>query len=387
MKTPQIILATIAVSLVLIPVIVISVFIYNWEQQQSVMYVFPLWMTLVAVVTIAILAHSTHVLRVDTILVTTFLGEVIRVDSTLNDSHGGFFGTGLIIAFPPGLIRVHELPTTAWELRYHTNNGFTAKVDSSQAHGTEEEPAIPVKVDTKFVFQLSDNLAGIKKLLQAFPSLSNTDLLTSTDIPYYESDPETYQTRTGTYQAPAIVKRIIDITQGPLDEAVFRAIAVFGWSDIRQNTATIEDAILEQCAMGTVFETSGLLDHENPVMRFRGLACASTDLNVATIVPESREVTDAMSARLAAKFNAVAAKETGQGEGQRFRKVMDITGASADRILALEATKNIDAVTVVAASGVLDAIAGTLLGQTNKPLTSTSPPPTPATPTPPTTPT
>lgn len=324
MKLGQIVLSIIVVLLYIITLGALA-FVTSLYAQGA------LWACLLfeTVITLRILARTFRALATDTMILLSFLGDPIRLYSPRN-SHG-IFGTGLVIPFPPGLVKPHVLPIDAFDVPF-ASSGASTKRDTRQDKITGEkviEPMTPVTVFVQVTMQLPDNLPDMTIIVQELGILDEEhgdDLSHRENLGFYSGYKDGLPDLKD-LKVPCIAHKMQSLLQGTVNEGVGRAIPNYGLSSARENSADIEIAIMDELSKpNKISEKSGLLSRHNPgkwnkievldsnkrVHVFYS-RCPLFDINIITILPSNAEALKALSVETQKMLEAQGAIREAEG--------------------------------------------------------------------------
>ncbi len=290
-----------------------------------------LWACLLfeTVITLRIFASTLRSLTTNTMILLSFLGDPIRLYSPRN-SHG-ILGTGLVVPFPPGLVKANVLPIDAFDVPFASSGASTKKdtfVDPLSGKDITE-PMTPVTVFIQVTMQLPDNLPDMTIIAQELGILNDEhgdDLSHRENLKFYSGHKDGVPDLQD-LKVPCIAHTLQSLLQGTVNEGVGRAIPNYGLSAARKNSADIEIAIMEELSKpNKISEKAGLLSRQNPG-NWREIKvedsqqrvhifysrCPLFDINIITILPSNVETLKALSVETQKMLEAQGAIREAEG--------------------------------------------------------------------------
>ncbi|OGY37260.1 MAG: hypothetical protein A3E36_01075 [Candidatus Andersenbacteria bacterium RIFCSPHIGHO2_12_FULL_45_11b] len=348
------------------------------------------WDGLMTLTTLGVLISSTYLMRIDRIIVAVFLGYAYRAYSQLEGGkgHRGLFKTGIAWIFPFPLNSAIFLPSPAFTVPYSSIQGNTKKEGQNQ-------PSCPMSIYIEITMQLSDDITGLRLLLQGLPLIQSmrgrrSDLTTPHRIAYMVGFEDTGKPKMEEFNIPCIGDVLADELEPALSEAGNRTLPRFTQNEALHNSEAIEEGI-KRNLKGTLFEQAGLLTfteipdvsadaltHERFTVD-KGPAVRLININVKLIFPADPATALAVSAQAKAVLtaNGEIAKAkgtkkvltlTGQGEAAFAKSLAEQAKTPEGRfaIAAHTLTQLPEQTTLLAGIDVVDAAAAKLLAGARK---------------------
>ncbi len=280
----------------------------------------------------------------------------------------GLFGTDFVILLRPFWSGTW-FPTTAVKMVIPVVKVFLKKaVDQG---GKTISHSILVRVNVVILFTLSPNLNSLFGAINVLSRREN-DLARDTEIRtlLWNPNDNDNDNHENAYHNPLLAQLCLDA----LGETVLQAVrAVAGeryiWEDMHgagddDATPDLKGAISDfQCEIeeklarsDSMFNRAGILQEADDQAGRLGESLLFFSLRVESVVPESLDLLEALSAPTIAHMEAVAEKTRGEGEGDRLKEIAKRSGVSTNEALRADVLGKANNLTVGSLGGVGDLI-------------------------------
>ncbi len=345
------------------------------------------WSAGMALIAFFAFLASLSIIRPATMILSTFNGDIDKLDARSGNTTRGIAGTHIVLNFPPQLTEAIFLPVSAFTVPLKPINGITREVKTND--GKILENATPVKGILEITIRLPKDLDQLVRIIENVDFISgrdgDSDLIRQIPMEFYRAN----QARDGVeidkrdcFKIAEVISRLVQPT---IDEALSQVLPEFPLSVALGNRKQIESALLNQL-QGTLIEWAGFL---SPDMEQYG---GKHDFNLMDIVPTDTEAAKAISAGTRERYNALGRVERAfgrkraeiilsEGTAQAITNKADAVrngGEQATQVLAAQAISDAASknATFVAGLGLLDAGAAALTRQSSQqPPEKQAPPP------------
>lgn len=304
----------------------------------------------------------------------------------------GLFKQDIVILLYPIWYKVY-FPTTVVKLVIHTTRVY---LKEHRDGDKIKSPGVPVRVDVTILFRLKPE--GLGNFIQAINVLSRGthDLAHDVEIRDNLWEPDGDDNSKYVYRSSRMAQIVLDSVSETVLHAV-RSVAsqFYTWKEVAAKEEAKEEAgkgekdeeratrdikgsiphfrgrVLQDLATKeSVFCQAGMLEpftkQEGDKVKL-GPAVLSFDLRVEDISPENEAFLQALHAPMIADLEADAARQRGEGEGERLKRKSQATGIPADELYRGEVVQGVDEVRLYGAGDNVTDLVKKFLGGSGDP--------------------
>lgn len=339
MKDSQKLLATLYVTAV--TTCVISPLWLFWANQE--IGLFCLWLFATLLFVCLVIKKSFRRLNPGEMILVSCLGHIYRLDSSTGTNTSGVFGTGLVLLFPPGMVRGQIFPTGGFEISLQSNSGNTLP--------SANIPSItPVRVFLHIMARLKQEAQTLKILVETVPGTGDHLNFTHLEkMDFFVGGDDTVVPTIEKRDSMCLAKFLLNLIQNTIDEAVGQAIGDCTLEDALRNKETIERVIRERIEVGTtIFGQTKLLS-----------AFQVFDINIIAIVPSNKATAEALSSETKETLLAKGAIAQATGKAKAIKLVaQELISPSGQMALAAETIGKLPSgVTLISGTNVMETAA------------------------------
>ncbi len=328
---------------------------------------FVLWSTLMALIALFALLASLTGIKPATMILSTFMGDIDKLDARTGNATRGIAGTHFVLNFPPPLAQAIILPMGAFTVPFKPINATTQEVGG--AKDSTKENFTPVIGIVQFTIQLPTNLEKLVKMIEVIDFVSNrdtNDLTQKTPTIFYRPKENGMGFEAKEQDCFRIAKVFSTLLQPTVDEALSQVIVKYPLSAALQNRSEIEKAFIKQLKAGdeddgtkrpsSIIEKAGLLGEKKDKGEDEGEdEEIFFNLNLVDISIADPETAQSISAGTKERYTAKGVIQKARGE--KKAEIIRSKGAAAaitNRAKAV-ADGGPAAVQVLAAQAIADA--------------------------------